>query len=377
MTRVGPTVQPTQVSRFIRARDSRPPTIPPRAIAGQGLGVGEPSILREARRRRAFPARGARSVCHDAATDPPFGRSLAGQRLARAAAAASPSEARGTCRPPRACHIHRCMHSRIPARGKRRPRTPKENAATFSASIIATIKQRIINWHYPPEHRLTEDGLCREFDVSRSPVREALRVLTTNGFVRRMDNRGYAVRQVKLQELKELYDVRLALELFAVEQLVSGGAPGSDIAALAKTWKEGRGHPAMDQGELAKLDSRFHEELARLAGNGLLTQQLQAINERLLIFRMIDFAQADRGEDTCNQHLALLERIAAHYWSGLPPVMPRARTRHYAATSKMGGISSAARSRKHWRALIPAATKRDSWKDSEAAGTTLVSCMAA
>ncbi len=203
------------------------------------------------------------------------------------------------------------MHSRIPARGKRRSRTPKENAATFSASIIATIKERIINWQYPPEHRLTEDGLCREFGVSRSPVREALRVLTTNGFVRRLDNRGYAVRQVKLQELKELYDVRLALELFAVEQLASGGAPGNDIAALARTWKEVRRHPPMDQGELAKLDSRFHEELARLAGNGLLTQQLQAINERLLIFRMIDFTQADRVEDTCTQHLALLERIAA------------------------------------------------------------------
>ena len=56
---------------------------------------------------------------------------------------------------------------------------------TLSATLIATLKERIITWKYPPEHRLTEDTLCREFGVSRSPVREALRVLATNGFVRR------------------------------------------------------------------------------------------------------------------------------------------------------------------------------------------------
>src|SRR5262245_3219620 len=62
----------------------------------------------------------------------------------------------------------------------------------LSASIVATLKERIVGWKYPPEHRLTEEGLCREFGVSRSPVREALRALVTNGFVRKLQNRGYA-----------------------------------------------------------------------------------------------------------------------------------------------------------------------------------------
>src|SRR5579862_5789452 len=82
------------------------------------------------------------------------------------------------------------------------------DSSTFSASIVATLKGRILAWRYPPEHRLTEDLLCREFGVSRSPVRAALRVRATNGFVRRMNNRGYAGRQVKVKELEELYDVR-------------------------------------------------------------------------------------------------------------------------------------------------------------------------
>jgi DNA-binding GntR family transcriptional regulator len=189
---------------------------------------------------------------------------------------------------------------------------PALTSSTLSASIVATLKERIIAWQYPPEHRLTEEALCREFNVSRSPVREALRVLATNGFVRRMANRGYAVRQVNLRELEELYEVRLALELFAIETLTERGAPQKALAALQETWEAVRREPASRKGEeLAELDTTFHESLAALIGNDTLLQQLRAIDERLLVFRMIDFGKALRVESTCEQHLDLLRRIAA------------------------------------------------------------------
>jgi DNA-binding GntR family transcriptional regulator len=189
--------------------------------------------------------------------------------------------------------------------------------ATLGTSIVATLKERIIAWQYPPEHRLTEEALCREFNVSRSPVREALRVLATNGFVRRLANRGYAVRQVNLRELEELYEVRLALEMYVADALASLGAPPKALAALEETWQGVRRDPdALKGEELAELDTAFHESLAVLVGNDTLLQQLRAINERLLVFRMIDFDKPDRVESTCDQHLAILAKIAAHDASG-------------------------------------------------------------
>jgi len=191
-----------------------------------------------------------------------------------------------------------------------------EKSFSISAPLIATLKERIITWRYPPEHRLTEDGLCREFGVSRSPVREALRVLAATGFVRRTDNRGYVVRQVKVKEVDEIYEVRLALELYAVEALAMRGAPAEELAAMTRTWKAVRRQPKRDVEELAELDASFHEGLARLLGNETLMQQLEGLNERLLIFRTIDFAKPSRVESTCAQHLAILDRIAARDATG-------------------------------------------------------------
>ena len=66
------------------------------------------------------------------------------------------------------------------------------------------------------------------------------------------------------------------------------------------------------QGEdLAELDASFHESLIALIGNETLIRELKAINERLFVFRMIDFGSADRVESTCIQHLNVLDRIAA------------------------------------------------------------------
>ena len=190
-------------------------------------------------------------------------------------------------------------------------------SSTLSASIVATLKERIIAWQYPPEHRMTEEALCREFGVSRSPVREALRVLVTNGFIRRMPNRGYAVRQVSIKDIEELYDLRLALELYALEAVTERGAPPKALATLRDTWQGVAREPdGRRGGELADLDAAFHETLAAFFGNEMLLQQLKSINERLYVFRMIDFDKPDRVESTCRQHVAILDRISARDIAG-------------------------------------------------------------
>lgn len=193
--------------------------------------------------------------------------------------------------------------------------------------IVTALKDQIIHWHYPPEHRLTEAELCKEFNVSRSPVREALRILASDGFVKKLPNRAYVVRQYNLGEIEELYDVRLALELYAVERLATKGPlhknGQEDIDKLTKTWIGLSNGSTKKPEELARLDTLFHETLAHAMGNKPLLQHLRAINERLMLFRMIDFDKRDRAESTCRQHLKILKCIAAGDAPGARAAMQR------------------------------------------------------
>jgi DNA-binding GntR family transcriptional regulator len=209
----------------------------------------------------------------------------------------------------------------------RNDRIMEGEPSNLSSSIVDTLKEQIIHWHYPPEHRLTEVELCKTFNVSRSPVREALRVLATDGFVKKLPNRGYVVRQHNINEIVELYEVRLALELYAVESLAKRGPLNKndkeDLVKLKRTWAGLLNGSSKKAEELARLDTLFHETLAHTAGNKTLLRHLRTINERLMLFRMIDFDKADRAESTCRQHLEILKRIAAKDARGARAAMQR------------------------------------------------------
>ncbi|MBH0201767.1 MAG: GntR family transcriptional regulator [Nitrospira sp.] len=205
-------------------------------------------------------------------------------------------------------------------------RRTKRDPSNLSSSVVATLKEQIVHWHYSPEHRLTEDELCKTFGVSRSPVREALRVLASDGFVKKLPNRGYVVKQYTIEEIEELYEVRLALELYTVERLATKKQTtqlAAELTDLAQTWTELSKESSKKPDEFAILDTLFHDTLARALGNASLLRTLRTINERLTLFRMLDFEKPDRAEHTCRQHLKILERIMAQDAPGARAAMQK------------------------------------------------------
>lgn len=220
-------------------------------------------------------------------------------------------------------------------------------AGQASERIVAEIKKRILSWAYPPEHPLIEEGLSREFGVSRSPVREALRMLEADGFVRRVPNRGYYVRQVKPQEVADLYEVRMALEVFALEKLAAKPELHPEVQVLAEKWRAASPEILNDAEGLALMDQQYHEDLVALAGNAKLLEALRRVNERLFVFRVMGFEVAiekDIVESSFNIHLGLawailsgdpanirraLEQNIVHGRSNVRQAMGQALTRAY------------------------------------------------
>jgi DNA-binding GntR family transcriptional regulator len=178
--------------------------------------------------------------------------------------------------------------------------------------VFAQIKARILRWEYPPGHRFTEEELCREFGVSRSPIRETMRMLEEQGLVDKIPYRGCRVKQPDLAEINELYDVRLILELAAVERLAARRPIPNMVLELRQTWQRlalVQAHSAIDSAELATLDRVFHETITVAAGNQTLADMLVGVNERLHFIRMTDITTVDRLWQTCQQHLAVLDAL--------------------------------------------------------------------
>jgi DNA-binding GntR family transcriptional regulator len=183
----------------------------------------------------------------------------------------------------------------------------KEKTPGLAREIVSTLRERILSWRYPPLYRLTEELICSEFNVSRSPAREALRILETDGLLNRLNNRGFVVKQPDQREVEELYEIRFALELYAIQVAAEKKLGAQLITALRKTWKALKANPNRDVETLARLDVTFHETLIGLLGNKTLSQKLTEINERLFAFRLIDFGKPHRVSISCDEHLRVLD----------------------------------------------------------------------
>lgn len=190
-----------------------------------------------------------------------------------------------------------------------------EERQNLSRWVLETLTDRILRWEYPPGHRLVEEELCREFGVSRVPVREALQALVENNLAEKVHHRGCWVKQPDLAEIHELYDVRLALELFVVERLVHDSMDEAAWQQLHARWDSEilaavsadhvNGAP-LDSVALAQADESFHEALVEATHNRTLLDLLKLINQRLRFIRSRDITNLERLRQTCTEHVHIL-----------------------------------------------------------------------
>jgi DNA-binding GntR family transcriptional regulator len=149
---------------------------------------------------------------------------------------------------------------------------------TVKQHVYELIRQKLETGILAPGGRLSDDALSKELGVSRSPVREAIGQLTSEGLVEYRPRRGCFVRQPRLKEMRELYEVRMALEGFAAAK----AAERSDEAEVAcmeqavedlrKSVEKCRGRAGhIADAPLTKsflaADSDFHQSVWRAAGN--------------------------------------------------------------------------------------------------------------
>lgn len=146
----------------------------------------------------------------------------------------------------------------------------QEAFPSLADAVYERLWKRIVNLEFPPGARLSEETLARELGVSRTPVREALLRLGEVGLVRVSPRRGFAVPEVSAADLGELYDLRAALEGFAIRR-AAPLLPDADIRAQRERQRDAHeramaGSPAAAE-RFFQADIALHELLQRHGGN--------------------------------------------------------------------------------------------------------------
>lgn len=175
------------------------------------------------------------------------------------------------------------------------------------------IRRMALQGEFPFWQRLPEESIAERLGVSRTPVREAFARLDADGILSRYDDGGYYVAEPNLVDLRDLYELRLTLEVQGIVRAKEEGVE-HDIDALETLrdeWREIKRTPHPADGSFIELDESFHVGLLRASGNVVFTETLEAVNIRIRPVRMHDFLDAERIEISIDEHLEILDAVIA------------------------------------------------------------------
>ena len=164
-----------------------------------------------------------------------------------------------------------------------------------------------MTFHFLPGERLNEAILAKELGVSRTPLREALNRLSSEGFLTFSANNGFFRKTIDVKEIFDLYEFRRCLELAAVKLSVERATDEqlSEIEAfVAESALEVKDRTVDD---FVTLDERFHEMLIKLTGNMQMLDALKKINARIQFVRWLDMTE--RRPETQSQHKLIVAAL--------------------------------------------------------------------
>lgn len=187
-------------------------------------------------------------------------------------------------------------------------RQAQKTTANLSERAYEQLKAMAVTYQLRPGERLAELDLAKRLKVSRTPIREALNRLVTEGFLTFTPNRGFQCRPLDAKEIFDLYEVRRSLESTAARLAVER-ASDDELADLERFIERSRAvSEKTTVMELVRLDEEFHERIAVLSRNAELLRILQNINARIRFCRWIDMENG-RRMTTQSEHAGVLAAL--------------------------------------------------------------------
>ena len=176
------------------------------------------------------------------------------------------------------------------------------------------VRDRLLARELGPGEKLSLQALADELGVSRSPVHQALTRLVGEGLVTASRGRGYQVRPLTARLLTETHDARGALEVYAVEEAIPSLGPDELAAlrrALERTLSPVRDRELIDKREYLRANESFHQLLADLPRNSVVSELYRRLNAHRLMERAYLTLEVSAAGDSSAEHTEIVEAIEA------------------------------------------------------------------
>lgn len=184
------------------------------------------------------------------------------------------------------------------------------NQKSLRKAIYEELKEEILYGKRPPGTRLMELELSREKGASRTPIREALKMLEADGLVIIFPNRGAYVSKISIQELMEILEVREDIDgmaaYYAAQRIDKDTL--NELADAMMKYKEALGQN--NSHDIVYWDTEFHQIIVKGTRNKVLINLVGKLREELLRFRHIYYGDFRKNHDTVLDHKNLFEAIS-------------------------------------------------------------------
>jgi DNA-binding GntR family transcriptional regulator len=185
------------------------------------------------------------------------------------------------------------------------------------------LRDAIVAGEFRPGQKLPELDLCARFGVSRTPMREALKVLATEGLVTLTPNRGASVAAISTQELADLFPIMGALEALAGE-LAAERISEDELRVLqAKHMQMLEYFRRGERGPYLRINEQIHTDIVKASGNAPLLATWQGLMVRIKRVRFVAQMTPESWREAVNDHQQMIEALAVGDGARLGAILKR------------------------------------------------------
>ena len=180
---------------------------------------------------------------------------------------------------------------------------------TIREQVYSILREDICGGKYQPGTRLQEVELAESLNVSRSPVREALRQLVYDGLLFEIPNKGVYVKEFTAKDIDEIYDMRVLLECYGIQHC-KGKITSTRLERLLRIQSEMEStFERRDLEAYTACDEKLHVQLVRLADNSLINDTYERVRSMNQQFRVLALMDEKRFAESLDEHRTIIQSI--------------------------------------------------------------------